>query len=171
MGEELIKIVLGEFEISLTKEKVLKMIDYGNLDAAFDACGGSFYTDVDENEYQIYGGDVNGQANFINALDSIGKYVVIQKWYVYDEKWSEEEGKTRLTDAFEVEFVNCECPDQMKEYYGKGHFIKERDDKFAKSDSEYFSIIVVEDEREIEQDIEVIKLSNWDYNDDTKWRC
>ena len=167
MGEELIKIVLGEFEISLTKEKVLKMIDYDvDLYDSFSAFDATFHADVvDENEHQIFGGDVNGQAKLINALGSIEKYVVIQKWYVYDEKWSEEEGETRSTVAFEVEFVNCECPDHLKEYYGKGHFIKEREDKLAKSDSEYFSIIVVEDEREIEQDIEVIKLSNWDYND------
>ena len=162
---KVIKISIGEYEISIQREEFLKIIgeneQWGNNDYwDFDYAEAAFSVSVDNNNYLINCGCVESLAELISNLDKTNKYVVYQQFYIYDELWSKECGSSKSTNAFEVEFVNCDCPVKIREFYGDGHFIQYKDEEFIKSNSEYFSTVVLEDDREIEQEIVVKKLHN-----------
>ena len=169
-----ITISIGEFEISIQRQEFLKIIgeneqwgkndnwDFDYAEAAFSVSRDIYNlaTVDNNNNYIINCGCVDSVAELISNLDKKNKFVVYQMFYIYDELWSKECGSSKSTNAFEVEFVNCDCPVKIREFYCNGHFIQYKDEEFIKSNSEYFSTVVLEEDREIEQEIVVKKLHN-----------
>lgn len=138
MKQEKIKIIIDQVEIISNKETWNKILEEG-------CCGEEW--EMDEDNYEIYPKIDDINCDLLKELDPEGKFITICKYYLNDMETNSD------TVGYEVNFINCECPDKLKDYYKNDYLVIDLETKFTehqfsgkfvKSSSEYFNRFVNE---------------------------
>ena len=186
----------GGWYFKLSKDRFFGLLDhydweYDKVEAEeeswyFSTHLGDFNVDVDFNEncYFITGNSVESIADLVSSieyraeiftydsttkqyskLEPKGEFVVQQRFSLYDEETDEK------FDAYRVEFVDCECPNELQDYYCdiSQFFIEGRDSKLAKKTTEYYEKILEDYEGDYSDEAYVYEvsmslLSKWTLN-------
>ena len=178
MSEEIINIIIDNIKFPTTKEKFKKIKDsfsgYLTIEKFVNTDYGGNEVKQEKGCY-LYNDTVEETAELIEKLDPKGQYVVFQDWREYDPiRHNEAKGKNKeqghpaaiYTKSLEIYFVNCECPDNLKEYYASSHFLWDEDCTLVKADSDYFKALInyegFDYGPEIDGSVEIYRLSDWD---------
>ena len=159
----ILTIVIWDKRFKIAKDDFFNLLEYFDEDEiqedywTFSTAAGDFNVNVtDTNTYEITPSGVIATGELLYDLNKEEKYVVLANWTIANNL------------VIEVDFVNCECPSNLKEYYkiteyDGGFFIKENFQNLLKVDSQNFKNIIKEIEsREIDGDVEVYNLSEWE---------
>lgn len=125
----------------------------------FDYSANTYTASFDDDEWTIWGHGVESASELISEYDTKESYVLEERWFVGDDP----------ATVIATCFLNCDCPDQLKKYYGNGLFIQGYDNKLVEVNSDYFKKISDEfndGEGGNDSDVEAVEFYKWKENID-----